>query len=625
MPIKLKNNVSGFLATAISASDTGLVLQSGNGAAFPTLGASDYFYATLVSTGGTQEVVKVTARVGDTMTVVRAQEGSSAAGFAAGTRMELRVTVGNIEGGIYTPAGTSAVPSTIQTKLREVVSVKDFGAVGDGITDDTTAIQAWISYLGSVTYKPVGYIPPGVYVHTQPIVWANLRNITVKGAGGNAVQRASQFRYKGTALDALGGCIKITSCFSVYFEGISFFCETTGLDYAFTVTAEAAPALSSVLIDFKNCGFFLTIGSVVNEAGILVTNTKMIRFTNCFVDARSARAFRFGLDQSESPSTLMLGSNQAVSVENCFVYGDIDFRQNFGASIKINSFPERQFFSGLGATSITVSGGERVTGVLIEGNFFEQLLGDVPGTTGPASGVDLRPAITTSSFVGNSALAAGTGWTIRGNIFRDRAAGIQIAHGGVYVGANTFMQRDVGLGPAVQKGIIINSTVPANAAIAIDSTNDFIMADLNNFVAIEDNRTYIGDSVISSQALAADTTLTAIGTYEIILSAASIRAIRGGKYRITYSVSGLASADAAGTFRARVTIGGVDYGTVTRQSVGNSESFTLSLSRIVVIPPTTAVVTVVLLVEQASGTTPSLLRAGNSANGATFLSVEELP
>jgi len=36
----------------------------------------------------------------------------------------------------YQPAGTGAVARTVRDKLREVVSIKDFGAVGDGVADD---------------------------------------------------------------------------------------------------------------------------------------------------------------------------------------------------------------------------------------------------------------------------------------------------------------------------------------------------------------------------------------------------------------------------------------------------------------------------------------------------------
>lgn len=42
----------------------------------------------------------------------------------------------------YDPAGTGAIQRTVQDKLREFRSVEDFGAFGDGVTDDTLAFRA---------------------------------------------------------------------------------------------------------------------------------------------------------------------------------------------------------------------------------------------------------------------------------------------------------------------------------------------------------------------------------------------------------------------------------------------------------------------------------------------------
>ena len=57
----------------------------------------------------------------------------------------------------YAPFGAGAVATTVQTKLRESVSVLDYGAVGNGTTNDTAAFAAAIA-----TGKNV-FVPAGTY------------------------------------------------------------------------------------------------------------------------------------------------------------------------------------------------------------------------------------------------------------------------------------------------------------------------------------------------------------------------------------------------------------------------------------------------------------------------------
>lgn len=92
--LKLTNNAVARLAGSIVAGSTSISLAPGNGALFPAITGAEHFPATLVAVDGTFEIIDVTARVGDVLTVTRAQEGTAAAAFTAGDRLELRLTAG---------------------------------------------------------------------------------------------------------------------------------------------------------------------------------------------------------------------------------------------------------------------------------------------------------------------------------------------------------------------------------------------------------------------------------------------------------------------------------------------------------------------------------------------------
>ena len=76
------------------------------------------------------------------------------------------INSGNANNISYTLTAAGATLQSVQTKLEQYISVKDFGAVGDGVTDDTAAIQAAIdSQAGFLAV----YFPAGTYKVTSQI------------------------------------------------------------------------------------------------------------------------------------------------------------------------------------------------------------------------------------------------------------------------------------------------------------------------------------------------------------------------------------------------------------------------------------------------------------------------
>lgn len=103
----------------------------------------------------------------------------------------------------FLQAGTGADPRTVQSKLRDVVSVKDFGAVGNGIDDDTQKIQAALTAgAGKTVLFPAG----ATYRVTSGL--SVPANTVLDGYGATLSCTASQFN----ALTFVngGGCFGLT-------------------------------------------------------------------------------------------------------------------------------------------------------------------------------------------------------------------------------------------------------------------------------------------------------------------------------------------------------------------------------------------------------------------------------
>jgi len=106
-------------------------------------------------------------------------------------------------GGGFIQAGTGAVQRTVESKLQDVVSVKDFGAVGDGVTDDTSAIQAAIDSSGSNSVIQFG---SGTYLISSAIkIDGTGRNLSGVKLVGSATLKLATGVQRQNIIEAISG------------------------------------------------------------------------------------------------------------------------------------------------------------------------------------------------------------------------------------------------------------------------------------------------------------------------------------------------------------------------------------------------------------------------------------
>jgi hypothetical protein len=90
---------------------------------------------------------------------------------------------------VATGTGTAKVARDLNTRFADVVNIKDFGAIGDGVANDTAAIQAAIAFAALQSFPQVIFFPEGKYItSTLPEINSNL---TTSGVG--MIQNGSQW------------------------------------------------------------------------------------------------------------------------------------------------------------------------------------------------------------------------------------------------------------------------------------------------------------------------------------------------------------------------------------------------------------------------------------------------
>ena len=168
----------------------------------------------------------------------------------------------------YTQSTNSTgVARTFQTKMDDWVSAKDYGAVGNNSTDDTTALQAWLTAIAA--QGKCGYLPAGIYKITSGIGFPSggAAKLCIHGSG----QYVTSINYTGSSTTALIMQITCTSgspCNQIDLEDFSI---TSGT----VMTGGYGLSMDNVSFSsFRNLDFSTYISSNQNlYNGILFENS----------------------------------------------------------------------------------------------------------------------------------------------------------------------------------------------------------------------------------------------------------------------------------------------------------------------------------------------------------------
>lgn len=198
------------------------------------------------------------------------------------------------------------------------INVRTMGAKGDGVTDDTVAIQTAFNlafgppsapFADSTKYRPV-YFPAGIYIVTSPLQLTAINGALIYGAG----------RESSTIKSSNGGNILVTNGFAFCMvRDLEFITHSTGICVDLSWDGVVASALESNT--FQNVTFSGDDLLGFCGYGIRIGNTGQMGSENLFLNCLFNKC-----------TTAGLATMNANALDNVVIGGDF---QNCGIGIDV--------------------------------------------------------------------------------------------------------------------------------------------------------------------------------------------------------------------------------------------------------------------------------------------------
>lgn len=288
----------------------------------------------------------------------------------------------------FAQPGTGGVLRTLQEKAEEIVSVKDFGAVGDGVTDDTNAIQAALNYANAIGGATIVF-PAGVYFTANSSPTLRVRgNVRMVGAGmdvsvlrrNDSAQTSRSDMFVSTDADPAGNVVIEDLGFEAdWGDGGDFTQRSQLIELAVTGRFSAnrcrfAKSRYMALVvrnathaSVTNCVFHRTVAD-----GCRITASDNVTVANNFFDSINDDAIAIhAVDAEASPvqGGVVVTGNRIVDSQGIAVLGA---KQATISNNVLNRCIVRGIFVGTVATA-TTEGNTAVLGVTISNNVITDM------------------------------------------------------------------------------------------------------------------------------------------------------------------------------------------------------------------------------------------------------------